>query len=490
MSDSSNSPRSNSSRRRSVFVDDEGSRGFVFIDENGSRTSGGSSPETVASPPIGSPRKFLWDDDLAESPPSQTQRVSPVAAPPLDVYLEYDHDEIDLEDATKKENQTKSPKDSKSLPTVKKNDVDVEDQLVLTAQMKRSLVPSVFQAKRSGFAGDGYDGFGEPVKRQSVTRYNHEYGKVEKRSAWRNFCSFVGEVWCPNADERTSPQKRASYLRECTFLAIGIALIAAVILAVTHSAFLAGINGTEQMNQDRFDALKLKLIESGAASTMALETEDSPQSNALHWLSNQDPSKIDVDDKSMTQRFALAVVFFSTSGKPAFGKGVVPLSDWLYQDNWMTGKGFCSWYGVKCVGDNMEDTDVNGDVHALNLPSNQLMGSIEPEIALFTKMDMLDLSSNIMYGDIPLEIGLLQNIRVLSLHENDLSGTVPEEFGELSNLQYLSLGSNELSGEIPNLLKLENLGKRHHYGPKRLEYSSFQGRSLIFVFLEFQKHFF
>jgi hypothetical protein len=259
---------------------------------------------------------------------------------------------------------------------------------------------------------------------------------------------------------------------------IALFLITSLIFGV--AIFLTqdiNIEGTEVMNLDRFEALTMKLIKDLSVPESALGTEGSPQSNALHWLANQDPSQLDVEDEFMIQRYALAVLFFATSGTPAFGYRAVPSSNWRYQDNWMTGKGYCSWYGVECIGD-QTSFDGNADVFGLHLTSNDLVGYMEPEINVFKRLDSLDLSFNRLSGTIRIEVTEIQSLRSLSLYGNEFEGPVLEEFGRMINLRDLNLGKNSLTGEIPSALgeatnlRALSLEKNNLQGsiPSNLEY--------------------
>ena len=62
----------------------------------------------------------------------------------------------------------------------------------------------------------------------------------------------------------------------------------------------------------------------------------------------------------------------------------------------------------------------------------------------------LSLSSNQLTGSIPPEIGNLTNLTSLGLYENQLTGSIPSEIGNLTNLTRLYLGSNQLTGSIPS----------------------------------------
>jgi hypothetical protein len=97
----------------------------------------------------------------------------------------------------------------------------------------------------------------------------------------------------------------------------------------------------------------------------------------------------------------------------------------------------------------------------LSLASNQLTGSIPPQLGNLTNLQGLYLSSNQLTGSIPAEIGSLAQLRRLYLDVNQLGGSIPVEIGLLTNVQYIFLNSNQLTGAIPsqlgNLPKLERL---------------------------------
>jgi hypothetical protein len=61
----------------------------------------------------------------------------------------------------------------------------------------------------------------------------------------------------------------------------------------------------------------------------------------------------------------------------------------------------------------------------------------------------LSLGSNQLTGSIPPEIGNLTNLTELYLFNNQLTGSIPSEIGNLTNLTKLMLSDNQLSGEIP-----------------------------------------
>ena len=124
--------------------------------------------------------------------------------------------------------------------------------------------------------------------------------------------------------------------------------------------------------------------------------------------------------------------------------------NWTNNSNWMSEMPLTTWYGV--------ETSANGEVTALALWSNNLQGSIPPEIGQLQSLTHLDLRDNNLQGSIPPEFEALENLEFLNLYTNGLAGNIPPEFGKLKKLRSLSLGDSQLSGSIPiELGQLENL---------------------------------
>ncbi|MCP5050278.1 MAG: hypothetical protein GY940_24135, partial [bacterium] len=98
------------------------------------------------------------------------------------------------------------------------------------------------------------------------------------------------------------------------------------------------------------------------------------------------------------------------------------------------------------------------NLESLFLYNNQLNGSIPPELADLSNLVELHLSGNQLSGSIPTELGNLSKLISLYLSSNRLSGNIPPELGNLSSLSFLYLNDNQLSGNIPSELgNLSNL---------------------------------
>ncbi|CAK9857773.1 unnamed protein product [Sphagnum jensenii] len=81
-----------------------------------------------------------------------------------------------------------------------------------------------------------------------------------------------------------------------------------------------------------------------------------------------------------------------------------------------------------------------------------LTGTIPPEFANLSQLQILSLPFNGLSGNIPAEIGYLKLLRILDLEFNALSGPIPDELGQLSDLCSLNLANNGLDGYIPAAL--------------------------------------
>ncbi len=128
---------------------------------------------------------------------------------------------------------------------------------------------------------------------------------------------------------------------------------------------------------------------------------------------------------------ALVAIYSSTNGP-----------GWLNSGGWLATDTPCStpWYGVECENEAVSD---------LNLGSNNLIGSIPPEIGDFSALRSLILQDNSLTGGLPDEIGNLSLLDWLSLSTNQLSGSLPDSLGNLTLLSILWLDNNQFSGNIP-----------------------------------------
>jgi Leucine-rich repeat (LRR) protein len=208
-----------------------------------------------------------------------------------------------------------------------------------------------------------------------------------------------------------------------------------------------------------------------------------PQNQAANFIINEDPLQMDADSSYLTQRYAVAVLYFSLNGPK-----------WKNQTNLLSGERECEWAGVTCATNsrhirkivwsnntmdgilpeeigaldrmehlNLEKNSLDGRIPAsiwknmtrlkfLSLGSNMLSGRIPNDVQNLVNLRELNLDNNLMDGSINSYIGKLSKLETLKLYGNGFTGAIPKELGQLSEARRLDLDDNQLSGEIPQEL--------------------------------------
>ncbi|XP_074318332.1 receptor-like protein EIX2 [Silene latifolia] len=108
-------------------------------------------------------------------------------------------------------------------------------------------------------------------------------------------------------------------------------------------------------------------------------------------------------------------------------------------------------------GEELEYSATMELVVILDFSSNELTGSIPPELAKLTALIGLNLSYNHLTGSIPEKIGDLVALESLDLSNNNLTGTIPSSISALTSLVRLNLSYNKLQGQIPTGHQLQVL---------------------------------
>jgi hypothetical protein len=206
----------------------------------------------------------------------------------------------------------------------------------------------------------------------------------------------------------------------------------------------------------------------GLTSQTDLDDPNTPQYHAVQWVSNHDGAKLRPEDPLALQRYALATLYYKTSGTEDMNDPATA-GRWIEADQWLTKSGICAWHGIVCDGgdaseesgeiDTNNETNTNNDnkkedrhgsVQTLELHDNELRGGLPSELSALTDLYKLDLSHNALTGTLPKSLGSLDRLRELDLRDNHITGTIPNTYGhDMSNLRQLILRDNHLEGEIP-----------------------------------------
>jgi hypothetical protein len=187
-----------------------------------------------------------------------------------------------------------------------------------------------------------------------------------------------------------------------------------------------------------------------AADPTAIRNNIVPQGKATTWLLAQDERKVCPDDPKILQRWALAVVYFSTggddwlqcSGSPSATDACGSVAPFLGKERFLSTSNECEWAGISCI---------TGCVTEVEFEKNNLAGTIPTEIALLNDLAIWGMEQGNLTSTIPTEIGLMTNLIFLDFDFNALTGSLTSELLSLSSLTQLDLNNNQLTGSIDGI---------------------------------------
>ncbi|XP_052726266.1 probable leucine-rich repeat receptor-like serine/threonine-protein kinase At3g14840 isoform X2 [Vigna angularis] len=142
--------------------------------------------------------------------------------------------------------------------------------------------------------------------------------------------------------------------------------------------------------------------------------------------------------------------------------------------------GFCHVVSIMLKTQNLSGTlppELTGLPHLeeIDLTRNYLNGTI-PVAWGSSKLRIISLLGNRLTGPIPKEIGNITTLESLVLEFNQFTGNITSDLGNLSNLERLHLTSNNFTGELP-----ETLAKLTSLRELRLNDNNFSGRIPSFI---------
>ncbi|XP_048444585.1 probable leucine-rich repeat receptor-like serine/threonine-protein kinase At3g14840 isoform X2 [Pyrus x bretschneideri] len=89
---------------------------------------------------------------------------------------------------------------------------------------------------------------------------------------------------------------------------------------------------------------------------------------------------------------------------------------------------------------------------AISLVGNHLTGSIPKELGDITTLKSLDISFNKFSGPLPKELGSWANIERMLLSSNNFTGELPETFAMLTKITDFRVSDSHFSGQIPDFI--------------------------------------
>lgn len=236
-----------------------------------------------------------------------------------------------------------------------------------------------------------------------------------------------------------------------TVILIVVGIVVAIVLTTTNNNNNNNGGGAAGPTSAPTSAIPLNmsflfgqfLDELPAETLAALEDANSSQSQAYQWMNESiqlnstlfQQDTLESAVSRMTQRFALATLYFAASG-----------SGWSNRDNWLDANvNECGWAGCVCT----PGTGITG----LLLPGNGLDGTVPLEIFLLSSsLNVLNLEENILKGTLPTQLGLMSSLQTFQGGAIQLQGSIPASLGSMSALTWLDLSQNQLKGPIPPTL--------------------------------------
>jgi hypothetical protein len=155
----------------------------------------------------------------------------------------------------------------------------------------------------------------------------------------------------------------------------------------------------------------------------AINLRGTPQQRAYDWVHN-DPAYFEFKERRIVQRFAMAVLHYSTVGTETSKEAMETWMD--YDTNECTW--FMSWYL------NRDACGIDNVIKTLALRNVALTGTIPSELGTFGKGLVLQ-PPDATYSCLTIVLlALLTHLNTLVLSDNQLTGSLPEEFGTWASL--------------------------------------------------------
>jgi hypothetical protein len=126
---------------------------------------------------------------------------------------------------------------------------------------------------------------------------------------------------------------------------------------------------------------------------LASNNASSPQAEALTWL-QKDPQYNEYELHRLYQRYALAVLYYSTNGEW-----------WNYTRGWMSNDNECSWFQYDDIGGEADTPCKEASrLSSLNLFQNDLGGTVPTELELLTDLEIMLLLGDALSGMVHSEL--------------------------------------------------------------------------------------
>ena len=394
-----------------------------------------------------------------------------------------------------------TPREERQSKKIDQGENDSVDTSDILAQHATTLLswfsfkqPSVTQSKGENQQSDATKKCQMPCHIEFKTRENGEGSNVDQTKTRGNRKLFWGLKQLKRKTQGENPAMESYFspahievaLQEgkeqshekhwCgvprTYWIVVVLLLVSVVLLSILLGVLAG-SGSNTMNsssgQVQAGPSNISFLPNHTQEAI-LTSSFSPQYKAYQWLI-QDPEFEQYSNERRLQRFALATLFYATSGP-----------DWMFANRILAyDSDECQWFYSRGHSRRLNSPPVcamkGGIIESIRLDNNNLKGILPAEIFLLSNLVELSLADNQLtstiptqgierlihlkflnlgntsiLGPLPSALGSLESLEVLDLSDNQLSGTLPLTFANLVNLTDLHLQKNDLTGSLPGAL--------------------------------------
>ncbi len=176
-----------------------------------------------------------------------------------------------------------------------------------------------------------------------------------------------------------------NYLRICAFRRKGSCIfILALLMLGTGSIMLLSISPASSVTTSsgektssitwnhRMTQIAASILKTNMTKLEVLDDDNSPQSSALRWISENDPLRLDPLDKDLITRFTFATFYFSVNHWADRSN----FSD--FHSTWLSDKHFCDWTGILCFSSN--DNDSPKEVAEFRFDAGNVNGPLVNEV--------------------------------------------------------------------------------------------------------------
>ena len=134
-----------------------------------------------------------------------------------------------------------------------------------------------------------------------------------------------------------------------------------------------------------------------------------------------------------TNRMVLQDFFAATRGP-----------QWYNNSGWLLATPVCDWFGISC------GSGPNGSITGIELPGNNLTGTLPDTLSLLTTLQTLDVVGNQLTGTLPASWSALTSLTAFYAYDNQLTGSLPPSWASWTQMATLYLNDNALSGTLPS----------------------------------------